>query len=143
MMSFIDMRGFRRFSKNRAAVVSAIFLVFVTIMAVCAPLVTKHSFEEQNIAEHLKPPSAAYIMGTDSLGRDLYSRIVYGARASMAVGIMTALVSVLVGTLYGAVSGYVGGWIDELMMRVVDIFYIFPSLLFAILLMVLLGQGLF
>lgn len=143
MIKILDRKGFKRFMKNRAALASSLFLVFVTLMALCAPWVTKRSFEEQNIGAHLQPPSREYIMGTDSLGRDLYSRIIYGARASMAVGIMTALVSVLFGTLYGAISGYAGGWTDEIMMRIVDIFYIFPSLLFAILLMVLVGQGLF
>ncbi|MBI3555915.1 MAG: ABC transporter permease [Deltaproteobacteria bacterium] len=135
-------KGLRRFLKNRPAVVSGAFLVFVALCAVFAPLITRHSFEEQNIAQHLMGPSWNYIMGTDSLGRDLFSRIVYGARASMSVGIITALVSVFFGMIYGAVSGYAGGWTDEVMMRIVDMFYIFPSLLFAILLMVMIGQGL-
>lgn len=135
-------RGLRRFLSNRAAVASAGFLLLVSLMAIFAPLVTTHSYEEQNLAARLASPSWTYWMGTDSLGRDLYSRIVYGARASMSVGIITALVSALFGTVYGAVSGYVGGWIDDVMMRIVDIFYIFPSLLFAILVMVTIGQGL-
>lgn len=142
-MAFLDARGFARFKKNKAAVASGIFIVVICLLAIFAPFVTQHSFEEQNIDQRLIAPSKQYIMGTDSLGRDLFSRVIYGARASMAVGIVTALVSVLLGTFWGAVSGYSGGWIDGLMMRVVDIIYIFPSLLFAILLMVLIGQGLF
>ncbi len=135
-------KGLRRFLQNRPAAISFAFLVFVTLCAIFAPYITQHSFEEQNIAQHLMKPSWNYIMGTDSLGRDLFSRIVYGARASMSVGIITALVSVIFGMVYGAVSGYAGGWTDEVMMRIVDMFYIFPSLLFAILLMVMIGQGL-
>jgi oligopeptide transport system permease protein len=135
-------KGYQRFLKNKVAVLSLVFLVVVCFFALFAPFVTKHSYQEQNIESRLLKPTAEYIMGTDSLGRDLFSRVVYGARASMAVGIVTALVSLIVGTAYGAISGYVGGWVDGLMMRVVDIFYIFPSLLFAILLMVLMGHGL-
>jgi oligopeptide transport system permease protein len=132
----------KRFLKNKAALFSALFVALVTFMALLAPWVTSQSYEEQNIEQRLTGPSQQHIMGTDSLGRDLYSRVVYGARASMAVGIATALVSLFVGTFIGAVSGYAGGWIDTFLMRIVDIFYIFPSLLFAILLMVILGQGL-
>ena len=135
-------KGLKRFLQNRPATISLAFLAFVSFCAIFAPFITRHSFEEQNIAQHLTGPSMNYIMGTDSLGRDLFSRIVYGARASMSVGIITALVSVIFGMVYGAVSGYAGGWVDEVMMRIVDMFYIFPSLLFAILLMVLIGQGL-
>lgn len=135
-------RALNRLARNKPALLSALFLLFVCLMALAAPFVTTFSYEEQNVEHRLMAPTWQYIMGTDSLGRDLYSRIVYGARASMAVGIVTALVSVLVGTVYGAISGYVGGWIDGLMMRIVDIFYIFPSLLLAILLMVVIGQGL-
>jgi oligopeptide transport system permease protein len=134
--------GYKRFLRNRAALVSFVFIGLVCVAALCAPLITRHSFEEQNIDQRLLGPTWQYLMGTDSLGRDLYSRIVYGARASMAVGIMTALVSMIVGTLYGAASGYLGGWPDRVMMRIVDIIYIFPSLLFAILLMMTIGQGL-
>lgn len=137
-----DHRGLRRFTRNRAAVLSAFFILLVCAFAALAPFVTSHRFDEQNIDARLLSPTWQYLMGTDSLGRDLYSRIVYGARASMAVGIITALASVLVGTVYGAISGYLGGWVDDVMMRVVDIIYVFPSLLFAILLMVMIGQGL-
>lgn len=138
----IDMRGVKRFLRNRPAVVSLVFIAIVCTLAALAPYVTRYSFEEQNIDQRLLGPTWQYFMGTDSLGRDLYSRIIYGARASMSVGIVTALVSVIVGAVYGAISGYFGGWIDSLLMRIVDIFYIFPSLLLAILLMVLIGQGL-
>ncbi|MEW6057695.1 MAG: ABC transporter permease [Bdellovibrionota bacterium] len=132
----------QRFLKNRVAVGAAVFVLFVCLLAILAPYVTSYSFEEQNIEHRLFGPTAEHPMGTDSLGRDLFSRVLYGARVSMAVGIATALVSVLFGTFFGAVSGYVGGWVDGLMMRVVDMFYIFPSLLFAVLLTVIIGNGL-
>lgn len=132
----------KKFVRNRAGVFGFLFVLFVCICALFAPLITNYTYDEQNIEHRLMPPSGDHIMGTDSLGRDLYSRILYGARTSMAVGIITALVAVFIGTLYGAVSGYAGGLVDAFLMRIVDIFYIFPSLLLAILIMVVWGQGL-
>ncbi|OFZ82027.1 MAG: peptide ABC transporter permease [Bdellovibrionales bacterium RIFOXYD1_FULL_55_31] len=136
-----QIKAWKRFKKNRLALISLLFLVAITGFAVFAPLVTQYSYEEQNISQKLESPSTRHWMGTDTLGRDLYSRIVYGARMSLAVGIFTALFALVLGTLTGAVAGYLGGWVDHLLMRVVDVFYIFPSLLLAILLMLLLGRG--
>lgn len=134
--------GFHHFFRNKPAVLAAVFVAVVMLMAISAPWITWHSYEEQNLEMRLVGPSLHYIMGTDSLGRDLFSRVLYGARASMAVGIVTALVSMIFGVLYGATSGYIGGWLDGVMMRVVDLVYSFPSLLFAILLMLKFGYGL-
>ena len=120
---------------------SLIFLLLLGALAAAAPWVTSYSFEEQNISQRLVAPSTQHWMGTDTLGRDLTSRILYGARMSLSVGVVTALFALFLGTLIGAVAGYVGGWVDSLLMRIVDLFYIFPSLLLAILLMLLLGRG--
>jgi len=133
--------AWKRFKKHRLAVLSLFFLTLITSMAVFAPFVTRYSYEEQNISEKLESPSSLHWMGTDTLGRDLYSRIVYGARTSLSVGILTALFALVLGTFTGAVAGYFGGWADHLLMRLVDLFYIFPSLLLAILVMLLLGHG--
>src|SRR5271168_4568604 len=100
--------------KKPIAVLSLIFLMLVSVMALAAPLITRHSFEEQNIERRLESPSHEYWMGTDVLGRDLYSRIVYGARTSLAVGICTALAALVLGTLTGATAGYFGGKTDRL-----------------------------
>ena len=135
------MKGTRRFLKHRLAAASLAFLILITTLAIFAPFVTKYSYEDQNISEKLETPSALHWMGTDTLGRDVYSRVIYGARMSLAVGILTALFALTLGTFTGAVAGYKGGWTDHILMRVVDLFYIFPSLLFAILLTVLLGRG--
>ncbi|MBI2711763.1 MAG: ABC transporter permease [Bdellovibrio sp.] len=110
-------------------------------MAVFAPQVTHYSFEEQNISEKLEPPSAKHWMGTDTLGRDLYSRVVYGARLSLLVGFVTAISGLLLGVSVGAIAGYRGGAIDLLLMNLVDFLMIFPSVLMAILLMLLFGRG--
>jgi oligopeptide transport system permease protein len=127
--------------KSKMAQISLVFLMLISLMAIFAPAVTQYSYEEQNIAQRLEPPSSQHWMGTDALGRDVYSRIVYGARMSLAVGVCTAVFALLIGTLTGAVAGYFGGWSDRILMGVVDIFYIFPSILLAILLTLLFGRG--
>jgi oligopeptide transport system permease protein len=133
----------RKFLRHRVALVSFLFLVFVSTAALFAPQFTRHSYETQSIEEKLETPNARHWMGTDSLGRDLYSRILYGARMSLAVGVLTALLSLTVGTVIGAIAGFRGGKTDAFLMRMVDVFYIFPSLLIAILLTVYLGRGFF
>ncbi len=134
-------RGWRRFLQHRLALASLIFLALMTLLAAAAPWVTQFSYEEQNIAERLQGPTLRHWMGTDTLGRDQYRRILYGARMSLAVGVSTALFALALGTLTGAWAGYRGGWVDAVLMRAVDVFFIFPSLLLAILLMVMLGRG--
>ena len=126
-------RAYRRFVKNKAAVVSLWFLVFVSLVGLFAEWVAPYSFDAQDVDRVLQPPSMEHWFGTDSLGRDLYSRIVYGARMSMSVGILTAIVSVIIGGIYGAISGWLGGWIDTGMMRAIDILAAIPSLVLLIL----------
>lgn len=128
---------------RRPLVALSLALLFVLIVgAVLAPWVATHAYDLQDIEARLQPASSEHWMGTDSLGRDLYSRIVYGARMSLSVGIMTALLSITLGTLVGALAGYRGGILDTVLMRIVDLFTIFPSVLTAILLTVVLGRGL-
>ncbi|MCM2282787.1 MAG: ABC transporter permease [Bdellovibrionaceae bacterium] len=129
--------GFRRLKRNKAAVVSGWFILFICGMAVLAELIAPYSFEVQNINRMLEGPSADHWFGTDSLGRDLLSRIIYGARMSMSVGILTAVVSLLIGGVYGAISGWAGGRVDAMMMRAIDILQAIPELLLLILVMVL------
>jgi oligopeptide transport system permease protein len=130
-----------RLTRNRVAIICGLILIGISALSLAAPWVTHYSYEEQNIAERLQTPSVLHWMGTDPLGRDLYSRILYGGRMSLAVGVCTALVALFLGTVTGAAAGYWGGWIDSLLMRLVDLFYIFPSLLLAILVMLLFGRG--
>lgn len=134
---------YRKFKKQKMAALSLGFLFVVSLGATFAPQLTRHSYETQSIEEKLETPNSSHWMGTDSLGRDLHSRILYGARMSLAVGILTALLSLSVGTLVGAFAGFRGGKTDTILMRIVDVFYIFPSLLVAILLTVFLGRGFF
>ena len=102
-------------------------------MAIFAPLLAPYSFETQDVSRLLMAPDWHNLLGTDSLGRDVLSRIIYGARMSMSVGFLTALFSLIVGGIYGAVAGWAGGWVDSVMMRVIDILYAIPDLVLLIL----------
>jgi oligopeptide transport system permease protein len=120
---------------------SLLFVMTVATLGFLAPWISPDGaggFEEKRI---LESPSLAHLMGTDGLGRDLLTRVLYGARVSMAVGIGTALIALVIGTAYGLVSGFKGGNLDHLMMRVVDIFYGLPDMLIFILLSLLLGRN--
>lgn len=120
---------------------SLIFILAVAAAGFLAPWISPYGaggFEETRI---LEMPSWAHLMGTDSLGRDLLTRVLYGARVSMAVGIGTAMIALIIGTAYGLASGFMGGNLDQLMMRIVDIFYGLPDMLIFILLSLLLGRN--
>ena len=120
---------------------SAGFLLMVSAVAVLAPWIAPYSYETQDTLQTLAFPSLEHWMGTDRLGRDLFSRMIYGARVSLFIGIFTTLLALLIGTVYGAISAYVGGRIDNLMMRVVDVVFALPDLLMIILITVLMGRG--
>ena len=126
----------RSFRKNKLAVGASIILIIIMLTAAAAPLLATHDpFNIQLSKEFLKlPPSANYYLGTDHLGRDVWSRMLFGARISLMVGFLTMLISVAVGSVYGAISGYYGGRIDSLMMRAVDILLSLPGLFLLIIL---------
>lgn len=126
-----------RLKRNKGAMVSGFFLVFVCLCAYFAEYVSPYSFETQDASKILMPPNSVNWLGTDSLGRDMLSRIIWGAQMSMAVGIFTALASLIFGTIYGAISGWLGGRWDGFLMRIIDIMYTIPALVLLILVMVL------
>ncbi|MCL6590744.1 MAG: ABC transporter permease [Firmicutes bacterium] len=120
----------RAFQKNKLAVTASIVLIIIIFAAVAAPLFTPYNpgwIVLDNTAQKL-PPSPQHFLGTDDMGRDIFSRILFGARVSLTVGFVTALLSVLIGILYGSVSGYYGGRLDQLMMRFVDIMLSLPTM---------------
>ncbi len=121
--------------------VSASVILLIGLAALGAPFLAPYSYDAQNTAIVLQGPGGEHWFGTDRLGRDLFSRLLYGARVSMAVGILTAAFAVILGTVYGAVSGYIGGRADNILMRFVDVVYSLPDLLLIILLTVLIGRG--
>jgi len=126
---------------NSVSKFSAAFLVVISLAAVFAPWVAPYSYETQNTLNTLAAPGPAHWMGTDRLGRDLFSRLIYGARVSLFIGVATTLLALLIGTAYGGVSGYVGGRTDNVMMRIVDVVFALPDLLMIILVTVVMGRG--
>lgn len=133
--------AWKRLRKHKMSFVALAFLLFLSLLAIGAPYVTNFNYYEQTADHALQFPNSTYWFGTDSLGRDLFSRIIYGARISLSVGFFTALFSLIVGTIYGAISGYAGGRIDSLLMRTADILNALPSLLVTVLLMLVVGRG--
>lgn len=132
----------RFFQSNSRAAISGGFILLVCLSALAAPWLAPYPFDQQDTHSILQGPSADHWMGTDRLGRDLFSRMLFGARVSMTVGIFTAFFAVVFGTLYGALSGYIGGRIDNLLMRFVDVVYALPDFLLIILITVMVGRGL-
>ena len=119
------------------------FIGLLAVVGLAAPWIAPYDFDVQEVTNQFASPSSAHWFGTDVLGRDLFSRIVYGCRVSMSIALITALSSVLIGTVYGTISGYLGGWIDRIMMRFIDILYTLPSLIVMILVMLIFGRDLF
>jgi peptide/nickel transport system permease protein len=133
--------GARLLWRDKKAVAGLVVLAVMALGAVFAPTVATHDPNDQT-PDFLEPPSARHILGTDDLGRDLFSRIVYGARVSLFVGISTVLISAVVGILLGLLSGYYGGWLDMLIMRYIDLQWAFPNFIIAVYLVAVFGTGL-
>ena len=136
-------RAWLEFRRNRFALVGTVFIIFITFMGVFAPIVSTHDPYTQSLRKRMKPPTAEHWLGTDEVGRDFYSRLVYGARISLFVGIVATAAGVICGTIVGLISGFFGGWVDTIIMRVIDIMYSFPGIVLAILLVSVLGPSLF
>lgn len=117
----------RRFVRNRLAVVGALIVLVLAVVAVAAPLIAPYDPERPHLDQVLQPPSWNHLCGTDRLGRDVFSRMVYGARISLLVGFVAVGISTLLGLLMGALAGYFGRWVDSLIMRFVDLMLCFPS----------------
>ena len=133
--------AWHRLRRNKLAVFGGVTLLVLTVLCIVGPWFVSVSYQDQNLELGATPPSAAHWLGTDTLGRDLFVRMLYGGRISLGVGLSATLVALTIGVLYGAVAGYVGGKIDALMMRLVDILYALPFTIFVILLMVVFGRN--
>ena len=131
-----------RLNRNKAAMFGALILIILILSAAFAPWIAPYSYSFQNLELGASPPSAEHILGTDVLGRDLLSRILYGARISLLVGFVATGVALVIGVSWGIIAGYAGGRVDSVMMRIVDILYGLPFIIFIILLMVIFGRNL-
>ncbi len=132
----------RYFKKNKLAVGGLVVIVITFLVAALAPLVAPHDPGRTDVSLKLRPPSAEHLLGTDQLGRDVFSRMVYGSRISLSVGFVAVGISISIGILVGALAGYYGGWVDSLLMRFVDIMICFPSFFLILTVIALLGPSL-
>lgn len=137
---FPDM--WKRFKRNRMAVFGLFVLLFLILIAVVAPLVAPYGYDDQSLREALQGSSAKHLLGTDNLGRDIFSRLVYGSRISLFVGLIAVAIGAVVGGIIGSVAAYYGGLTDTVFMRVMDIMMSIPSMILAIAICASLGPGL-
>lgn len=132
----------RQLRKNKFALIGFIIIITFILAGLFAPLLTPYGYEQQVLQDRLKPPSAEHWLGTDDVGRDIFTRIVYGARISLQVGFFAVTGALIFGTLFGLIAGYFGRWIDMIISRIFDIMLAFPSILLAIAIVAILGASL-
>ncbi|RRH77343.1 ABC transporter permease [Falsigemmobacter faecalis] len=134
--------GWLRFRRNPLAMAGALIVLLLIVLAAFAPLIAPHDPIAQDLSQRLLPPGTpGYLMGTDEFGRDILSRIIYGSRVTLYIVTMVAVTAPLFGLLVGTVAGYAGGWVDQVLMRITDIFLAFPKLILALALVAVLGPG--
>ena len=127
--------------KNYLALLGLAIILLLCLVCLLTPWIAPYGYEEQNLLLGATPPSAAHWLGTDIFGRDMLTRIMYGGRVSLTVGFIATAVALVIGVLWGAVAGFVGGRVDAVMMRIVDIMYALPFMIFIVLLMVVFGRN--
>lgn len=135
------MLSMRRLAKNKSAMVGISIVLILAVLAILAPYIIPYNYAEVNPAIACQEPSAEHWFGTDDLGRDIFSRIIYGGRYSLRLGIMTVGVSMFFGLIIGSVAGYFGGWVDNIIMRLLDIQHAIPGMLLSIVVAAVLGNG--
>lgn len=135
--------AWRRLKKNPVAMASLVVLIFLIIMCIIGPYIRGYDFITKNVKMKNRGCSTEYWFGTDYLGRDLFSRVWMGARASIIIALVATALKLVVGTIYGAIMAHFGGWVDDLMMRIIEVINSLPSLLITILIMMILGNNLF
>ena len=135
--------AWRRLRKNPVAMVSMMVLALLIVMVIIGPHMRGYDYINMNVLEKNQSASAKYWFGTDSLGRDLFSRVWVGARASIIIALVATALKLVIGTLYGAAMAHFGGWVDDVMMRIIEVLNSLPSLLITIMIMMVLGNNLF
>ena len=131
-----------RLKKDKMAMAGLCFIVFLMLLALIGPMLSSIGYADQDFNNVNAGPSYKHWFGTDSLGRDLFIRVLYGARISLSIGLIASLINLVIGVLYGGISGLMGGKVDRIMMNIVDVLYSVPTLLYVILLMVVFKPGL-
>ena len=132
----------RRLKKNKVAIVSLFIILFIILVAVFAPLLAPYQYELQDTKRVLEGPSSDHLLGTDRLGRDVLSRLIYGSRQSLQMGFTAVIIAAIIGIFIGAIAGFYGGWIDNLLMRFLDIYQGIPMFLLTVTLAAVLGPSL-
>ena len=130
-----------RFKKNKLALFGLVFIIAMILSAIFVPIFSKYGYEAQDMMNRNALPSLEHWFGTDKLGRDIFVRVMYGARISLMIGFSTALINLVIGVVYGGISGYVGGRVDMIMMRIIDIIYAVPTLLYVVLILLIFGNN--
>ncbi len=130
-----------RFKKNKLALAGLAFLFVITVLAIAVPMFSPFEYDMMDLTSVNLMPSFTHPMGTDKFGRDIFVRIMYGARISLSVGFASAFICLFIGIVYGGIAGYVGGKVDMVLMRIVDILYSIPTLLIVILIMLIFGSN--
>ncbi|MBD0379164.1 ABC transporter permease [Paenibacillus sedimenti] len=133
--------AWRRLKKNRLAMAGLIILVTLMVLSIVVPFVSSYDYQTQNLKIKNQTPSGAHWFGTDDFGRDLWTRVWWGTRISLFIGIVAAFIDLVIGVIYGGISAYYGGRVDEVMQRAIEIVYSIPYLLIAILLIMVIGPG--
>lgn len=134
--------GWKKYKKNRLAMIGALILVVLLFISILAPLFIKIDMNKVDLSNVSSPPSKLHLLGTDDMGRDIFARVIQGGRVSLLVGIVATLIEVLIGVTLGAIAGYLGGAFDFIIMRLVDVIMCFPFFVIAITLAALLGPSL-
>ncbi|MFJ5963793.1 oligopeptide ABC transporter permease [Bacillus sp. NPDC093026] len=130
-----------KFFRNKLAVIGTCILLVIIFVAIFAPVIAPYTPEEQDLLKKLMPPNSKHLMGTDKFGRDIYSRVLYGARVSLLVGFVSVLGAITIGTLVGAIAGYFKGWVDSILMRLVDVVLSIPDIFLLITLVTIFKPG--
>ena len=132
----------RRLKRDRLALLGLAAIIVILIVAIAGPWLSPYTYDAQDFMQSNEPPSWQHWFGTDMFGRDIFVRVLYGARISLAVGFMASLINLFIGVIYGGIAGFAGGRTDDVMMRIVDVIYSVPMMIYVILLMVVVGPGL-
>ncbi len=136
------LRFVKRFLRSRNVMVGSTVLSVVILLVLLAPSISPYKPTEQFRRHRLQPPNAEFLLGTDNLGRDIFTRILYGGQVSLQVGIVSVAIGATLGTLLGLIAGYLGGWADMLIMRFIDMMLAFPGILLALVIIAMLGRNL-